>query len=252
MAILYGFNLLIQKIVNKKIHPYWSFFVFIPIGWNYIVLNSIYHSYDLTSLAFFTWGLLLFLEKKYILFYLTFIIGCFNRESTCFISIAVFSIIFKLPIKLSVLNLFKFNNFVLYHLFFQFLIWISIKTYLEYMFRFNPGEFYEETLSMTNFINDIWKGNPSWPFLNTSTFLGNPRCYLTLFAGVWILIPILWRYIPSNSKRLLWVIPPYFIVALLYANLMESRVYQEINIILSLIIVTGFVSRKNYIYSSQK
>ena len=120
------------------------------------------------------------------------------------------------------------------------------------MFRFNPGEFYEETLSMTNFINDIWKGNPSWPFLNTSTFLGNPRCYLTLFAGVWILIPILWRYIPSNSKRLLWVIPPYFIVALLYANLMESRVYQEINIILSLIIVTGFVSRKNYIYSSQK
>ena len=105
---------------------------------------------------------------------------------------------------------------------------------------------------MKKFMQDLWHGDPSWPFLDTTTFLGNPRSFLTLFAGVWIILPFIWRSVPSKAKKLLWIVPPYLIAAFIHANLMESRVYHELNIVLSAVIVSGLIlSYPDHSFSKQ-
>ena len=98
---------------------------------------------------------------------------------------------------------------------------------------------------MHQFLINLLNGQPSWPYLDVSSFFGNPRCFLTLFACTWILLPFLWKYIPPRAKKLLWIIPPYLLAATLHANLMESRVYHELNIVLSVAIASGILHLYN-------
>ena len=242
MCLLFGFKALVRDTARKEFPTYFAYFLFIPVGWNYIALNSIYHAYDLPTLAFFCWGIVFFLQKKFFLFYLTFFVGSFNRESTCFITIAIFALQLVIPCQLNFINLFNYNKTLFIHCLFQSIIWFGIKTFLEHVFRNNPGSFYEETFSMYNFCLSIWRGVPSWPFLDTSTFWGNPRSFLSLFACTWIILPIIWKNIPFQTKKLLWIIPPYLVTAIMYANLMESRVYHEINVVLSVCILSGCIN----------
>jgi hypothetical protein len=39
-------------------------------------------------------------------------------------------------------------------------------------------------------------------------------------------------------------IPIYLLPAFLYANLMESRVYHELNVVISIVIITGLIRLK--------
>jgi hypothetical protein len=242
MFLLYGFKALVKYTTRKEFSTYFAYFLFVPVGWNYLALNSIYHAYDLPTLVFFCWAIVFFLQKKFFLFYLTFLVGSFNRESTCFITIAIFALQLRIPNQLKFVNLFYYNKKLFIHCLYQSLLWFGIKNLLEYIFRNNPGSFYEKTFSINNFFQDMWKGLPSWPFLDTSTFWGNPRSFLSLFACTWVVLPLIWQNIPTQSKKLLWIIPPYLVGAILYANLMESRVYHEINVVLSACILSGFIN----------
>ena len=105
----------------------------------------------------------------------------------------------------------------------------------------SAGETYEMTLSFSRFVYDMWNNQPSWPYLDCSQFLGNPRCFITIFAGIWLIVIFVWKYIPLKSKRMLILIPIYMLPAFLYANLMESRVYHEINIVISIAAVGGLI-----------
>ena len=98
---------------------------------------------------------------------------------------------------------------------------------------------------MKAFISDMWNGSTSWPYLNTETFFGNPKCFMSLFGCAWLVIPFLWKYIPEDCKKLLLLIPIYMIPALLYANLMETRVYHELNIVIAFAMVTGLIKFKD-------
>ena len=92
---------------------------------------------------------------------------------------------------------------------------------------------------MLSFLENALAGKASWPYIAPDTFFGNPRCFLTLFMGIWLLIPFLWSFVPGQTRKLLWILPPYLLAAALYANLMESRVYHEVNIVLTACIVAG-------------
>ena len=65
MAILFGFRSLLQEITTWEVPITWAYILFIPVGWNYMIINSIYHSYDLPCLAIFCWGISLFLKKQF-------------------------------------------------------------------------------------------------------------------------------------------------------------------------------------------
>jgi hypothetical protein len=242
IALLYGFRALLRETVSNA-SPGVEFLLFVPVSWNYIALNGIYHSYDIPSLAFFCWGVVLFLRHQYTWFYLVYALASLNRESTCFITIALFALLLWTPrAKLSpsrLGELWKGNRHLFMHSAGQTTLWLLIKNSLEYAFRGNPGTYYEETFSMITFLENAFAGKASWPYLAPDTFFGNPRCFFSLFMGIWLLIPFLWSFIPSKTRKLLWIVPPYFLVAALYANLMESRVYHEVNIVLTACIVAG-------------
>ena len=240
-GLLYYFQKTLETLNKNHAIHYWCLFLLIPVGWNYMFINSIFHSYDIPSLFFYCLGLHLFLNKKYFLFYIIFAVATLNRESTCFITISLALLLSKFSSDHSFKDNFTRNFILIKHLLAQAILWLFIVLFIGWLVRDSPGQSYEVTYSVAVFIGNMWNGSTSWPFLNTETFFGNPRCFLTLFGCTWVLIPSLWKYIPEDCKKLLLLIPVYMIPALLYANLMETRVYHEINVVISLAVLSGFI-----------
>ena len=244
-GLLYYFKKLLEIFSNGISSHYWCLLLLIPVGWNYMFINSIYHAYDIPSLFFFCACLYLFLNKNYILFYITFTIATLNRESTCFITVSLVLLLYKIKFDYSLKSNFLRNTYLIKHILIQTTLWSSVVLLISWLLKNSPGYSYESTYSMKIFISNLWKGLPSWPFLNTDDFFCNPRCFITLFGCTWLLIPFLWKYVPMDCKKLLLLIPIYMIPAILYANLMETRIYHELNVIISLAVISGFLQFKN-------
>ena len=226
-----------RLLTNIKIlvHPAFSFIIFIPVSWNFIFLNGLidgaglYYPYDIPSLCFFTLGLLLFLEKKWGWFYVVFILALLNRESACFISIAGFALSVVFPNKF-IKNWIKENRDLMCHISIQLILWIVSRIYLSFKFKDNPGEFFEQPHSMIDFLSKILTGEPHWA-------MQNPLWFLTLFLGLWI-IPVLgFNHLNRPSKRLMIVGAIYLFTLTLRSNMMETRVYNELNVILTVLVI---------------
>lgn len=247
IGLIYGFKEMLNLFVSDDAFQYISVSVLVPISWNYIAINSIFHAYDIPSICLYCWGVVLFMRNNFLIFYTLFVISTLNRESSCFITISILLIKFNYNIKDKrnyLFESFRMNKFLFKHVLIQFLIWVGLVFSIKYFVKDNPGSFYEVTFSMIHFIKCLIENESCWPYLDPDSFFTNPRCFLTLFLGLWTLIPLLWHYIPPLSKKLLLLIPIYLIPCIMYANLMESRVYHELNIIISLVSVLGF---HNYI-----
>jgi hypothetical protein len=243
-SLIVSFGCLIKTLSPLIKSNYWSLFILIPVIWNYMVLNSIYHAYDIPSLAIFCVGLVLFLKKQYFFFYIVFICGTLNRESTCFITVSVILLTCSFSISYNYQNFIRENRQLIIHILTQFFLWITITKLVTFMIRSNPGTTYEQTISMQNFLYNMLLNKPSWPYLNLDRFIENPRCFLTLFAGIWAFIPIFWNNIQTKQKRLLLLVPIYLVPAIMYANLMETRVYHEINIIIAIVLIDGITNKR--------
>ena len=244
LGLLYYFKKILEILSKTLATHYWCLFLLIPVGWNYMFINSIYHSYDIPSLFFYCFCLYLFLSKRYFLFYIIFTVATLNRESTCFVTISLALLLSKFSSDCSFKDVLILNSNLLKHLIAQATLWFLIVLLIGWFVKDSPGQSYEVTYSMSVFITNMWNGSSSWPFLNTKTFLGNPRSFLTIFGCTWVLIPLLWKYIPRDCKKLLLLIPIYMIPALLYANLMETRVYHELNVVIALAFISGLIQFK--------
>jgi hypothetical protein len=240
-GLLYYFKKTLETLTKSLATHYWCLLILIPVGWNYMFINSIFHSYDIPSIFFYILCLYLFLCKKYFLFYIIFAVATLNRESTCFISISIALLLYKFNFDHKLEGNILRNFSLLKHLLAQASLWFLIVLLIGRLVKDSPGQSYEVTYSMAVFISNMWNGSSSWPFLDTETFLGNPRCFITLFGCTWLLIPFLWKYIPRDCKKLLLLIPIYMIPALLYANLMETRVYHELNVVITLAFTSGLI-----------
>lgn len=241
LGLLYYFKKLLEFFYDGMSTHYWCLLLLIPVGWNYMFINAIYHSYDIPSIFFYCLCLHLFLNKKYFLFYFIFTVATLNRESTCFISISIALLLSKFNLNYRLKDNFTTNFNLIRHLLLQATLWFFMVLLINWFVKDSPGQTYEVTYSTREFITNMWNGSSSWPFLNTETFLGNPRCFLTLFGCTWMLIPFLWKYIQRDCKKLLLLIPIYIIPALLYANLMETRVYHELNVVITLAFTSGLI-----------
>lgn len=243
LGLLYYFKKILEKLTNTSFGHFWSLLLLIPVSWNYMCINSIYHSYDIPAIFFYSACLYHFINRKYILFYIIFIIATFNRESTCFITISIALLFCDFNLKKNFQN----NKSIIRHLLTQTTLWFLLIFVIDRLVNDSPGQAYEATYSIKQFFWNMIAGLPSWPYLNNERFFGNPRCFLTLFGCVWIAIPFLHKHIPAFCKRLLLLIPIYLVPALLYANIMEARVYHELNVVISLAVVTGLIQLKNSI-----
>jgi hypothetical protein len=178
-------------------------------------------------MTFFVGGIILFLQKKWIWFYLVFILACLNRESACFITLGGFLLTLQIGKKSNLSTIIKFNKRMLAQVIAQTGIWLALRLFLSYAFRDNPGEFFEKPHSMFDFIAKIWSGEAHWA-------MKNPRLFLTLFAGIWIVPLLYWRNLNQSAKRL-GVLGLVYLLALVFrSNMMETRVYNELNVVVTI------------------
>lgn len=231
------------KIIKCEVSHWSAFLLFIPLAWNYIAINGLidgaglFYCYDVPSLALFVIGLILFLKRSWLWFYLIFILANLNRESACFISLSGFLIQAKLATNLKFfINL---NKNLICHISIQASLWIFIRSSLSWTYQDNPGLFFEEPHSMCNFLPGIWNGYSHWAMENAAWFL-------TLFAGIWLLPIILFKYLGFYGKRLFLVGVVYLISLYFRSNMMETRVYNELNVIISL---CAIISMNNFVKS---
>ena len=79
---------------------------------------------------------------------------------------------------------------------------------------------------MIEFISKIWTGDPHWT-------MNDPRWFLTLFAGVWVVPFIYWKNLNVFTKRFMILGLIYLVVLIFRSNMMETRVFNELNVIIS-------------------
>ena len=238
---------ILLKILDFEVSNWSAFLLFIPLSWNYIAINGLidgaglFYCYDIPSLAFYAIGLIFFLKNSWFWFYLLFILANLNRESACFISLTGFLLQLKLY---SNPNLFiRLNQNLIIHIFTQGILWIIIRSLLSWIYQGNPGLFFETPHSMGMFLAGIWNGNSHWAMQNAAWFL-------TLFAGIWLIPVIGFNKLSPCGKKLIIVGIIYLISLYFRSNMMETRVYNELNVIITIsaiICVTGFLKAKNKI-----
>ena len=100
-------------------------------------------------------------------------------------------------------------------------------------------EFFEEPHSMLEFISKIASGETHWA-------MNNPRWFLSIFFGIWI-VPLIMKYNLNGSlKRILLVGFVYLLILVFRSNMMETRVYNELNVILTICAICLFFPNHRY------
>ena len=229
----------LSKSLGYQVTPAASFLILLPVSWNFIIINGLidgaglYYPYDIPSLTFFAAGVILFQQKKWLWFYPVFLLACLNRESACFISLGGFLLTLQIGKKTNFVETLKSNRSMLAQVIAQAGIWLALRLILCYAFRNNPGEFFEKPHSMVDFIAKIWNGEAHWA-------MSNPRWFLTLFAGVWVVPFLYWKKLNSSAKRFLGLGLIYLLVLVFRSNMMETRVFNELNVILTVCALCAF------------
>jgi hypothetical protein len=91
---------------------------------------------------------------------------------------------------------------------------------------------------MRDFILRIWTGESHWAMENAAWFL-------TLFAGIWLIPILFFNKLSSYGKRFIVVGVIYLLSLYFRSNMMETRVYNELNVIVSILVICVFDNLSN-------
>jgi hypothetical protein len=215
-----------------------SFTILYPTWVNHYWLNILRYPSDVPSLFFFALGLLLLLRRKWISYYVVFVLATINRETSCFLTVAMLCLFLTRD------NLRE----MFYHWAAQFLIWMSLKAGLSLVFMNNPGTVIEWHNMFSNFklFRDLWSGESYDWYIKLG---GNANWIFFAMGGLWALVPFLWNRLPQELRRLFWVIPPYALGYFLVTFLWEVRAWNEVVVLITLFVTVGlsekFISLNN-------
>jgi hypothetical protein len=168
-----------------------------------------YYPSDIPAIIAFVIGLLAILRRRYLLFYLVFIIGTLNRETTCFLT--VFFLIAAWGREA--------RRTLLLHAGAQLAIWLAIKVGLYALYADNTVPEY----------CDIWSSfKLSIGFnIDFSTWAGWSGL-TSVYAFLWIPLLVVYRRIPHPElRRGLWVVPIFHVVMFIPGEIYELRIYME-------------------------
>ena len=82
-------------------------------------------------------------------------------------------------------------------------------------------------------------GNPHWA-------MENPYWFLTLFSGLWIIPLINYKNLNTACNRLIVVGIIYTIILVFRSNMMETRVYNELNVIITVCAIISLKSKDTF------
>jgi hypothetical protein len=176
--------------------------------WNYAIISIFIYPSDILAILLFVLGLLCLFQGRMRLYYAVFVLGCFNRETVCFLT---FAMLFLYLGRRSLIYL-AWQSIA------QFALWFAIKSLLTYLFRENYGEsvFQNQIANNLHFFADLLARDvfALWSLAN--------------FGGLWLFIPFMWRNLPNDLKRLLLLIVPFLLGMSVVGLLYEVRIYSEL------------------------
>jgi hypothetical protein len=211
-ALLLIFRKFLSFFIPTRLSNFYTLAIFYPIFWNYYILTRDIFPSDIPAILFFTLGLVFLYQKKWKLFYLVFILGCINRETTCFLILAYLLIYWD---KSKPRNLFiNISGLAI--------IWVVIKLILSIAFAANGGD------NLLTF--QLWN---NIKYLSTMPGLLLKVDIYTIsrfwvFGFIWVLIPFNWKSQPGFIKRLLFMAVPFILAMSVPGILWEFRVYSEL------------------------
>jgi hypothetical protein len=168
---------------------------------------------DLPAIVFFAVGLALLLQKQWSLFYPLFIVATFNRETTCFLTLAY---LFASLGRERLTTIAK-------HVGAQALLWATVKLILVDIYGANTVRAY--SLHFDLFRDRI---------ADNVSYLHEPQAVplfaiASMFAFLWIPVFALRRYIQHPFiARAIWIIPVYVGSMFYVGELPELRIYGEL------------------------
>ncbi|MBD3422682.1 MAG: hypothetical protein GF398_21415 [Chitinivibrionales bacterium] len=228
--------------VTIKLRVIGMFFLSYSLAFTYLVPYhlSIYNIYDIPSVYFMTTGLLLIYKRKMMLFYPVFILATFNRETTCFLSLA-YLFVHARTFNLFSPTFYTKNQRVIWNVLAQATLWFAVKILLANQFDFPNDNIRFDFAFLRNL-----KFLVLWPF-KPKMFLEMAQIFVS-GAYLWIPVILKWNTISEPFiKRSLLVIPVYLFGMLLVGSLAEIRIYGEL---IPFIIPAALFILKGYAKSS--
>ncbi len=205
-----------------------SFTILYPTWVNHFWLNILRYPSDVPSLFFFALGLLLLLRRRWVAYYVLFVFATLNRETSCFLTVAMLCLFWTRDNRREMLQ----------HWVAQVLIWLSLKGILSMVFLGNPGSVIEWHNLLSNFrlFEWFWEGTQVNMFGKLG---GNANWLFFSIGGLWLLVPFLWRGLPLQLRRLVWIIPLYALGYFLVTFVQEVRAWNEMVVLITLFVAVG-------------
>jgi hypothetical protein len=192
------------------------------LGVHYVLSREypFWYAWDMASVAVFAWGLVFLRSGAWAAYYPLFVLGTFNRETTCFLT---FSFLFT-----------RFGSMprtkLALHCGAQLLLWLAVKWWLRELFRRQPGDVYQS----------VWREN--------AESLADPamwRWYLMAFGGLWLVLPFVWHRIADRWLRAVVFIVPLFALGMFFAGVWsELRIWGELVPVVLLAVLAGLLPRE--------
>ncbi|MDZ7724080.1 MAG: hypothetical protein U5R06_15060 [candidate division KSB1 bacterium] len=165
----------------------------------------LWYAWDMTTMLFFLLGLIAVYRRHWVLYYAVFIIGTFNKETTCFLPFLYFYAFFGRETWRS----------LLLHPAVSLLLWLGIK-YILY-------RLYPDSGAQTVFFEEKLRAN--------IVYLSDPEHLLrtaSLFGFLWLPLLVYFKRIPDVFiRRSLFVVVIYAIGMLYVGNIYELRIFNE-------------------------
>jgi hypothetical protein len=220
VVAVYFVRLSLEYLIGDREWARWGSLVVIFMAYFQYILDSdsaFLYPYDLPSLAVFSVGIYLLLRRSWVWYYILFIVGTFNRETTCFLT--CFMVFFEyFPSSKNCAesrgSVRRVSNAVIaMQVLIQILLWLGIRHYSAHFFSTTPH--YAVLTGMFN----LQKGLA-------------PRHWASLFSSfgfLWLLYLLGFKKIPHiGLRRSAWVLVFWFAVMMCVGWIYEIRIYGEL------------------------
>jgi hypothetical protein len=209
-------------LINKSFSKIAAFLILLFVPYYLIMprLINLWYPYDIWATTINIALLLCLYRKKYFVYYLLFVVGTVNRETTCFVTIAMlFICLGEMPFR---------RLFI--HLLCQLCLWLVTRSILEHIFAHTGGGLYEDNfrsnlgylwnLLRAGGINDGSYGKSLFHAISLIAALSY------LFSNFYIVR--YWKMLDNRFlKRAFLTFIPYYFIVLLIGNIFEYRLMAE-------------------------
>lgn len=193
-------------------------FYALPFHFLFSRIYPFWFAWDVAALFVLVYGLRLLRARAWIPYYLLFAVGTFNRETTCFLTVAHVLTSWRAGARARTLA----------HAAAQLAIWIAVKWLLQWLYRRAPGP---------DQFQAVWSENLQW--------LAEPRAWGTLalaFGGLWLPLIALARFVREPWIRRALLVVPVFALGISFTGVwVELRIWGEVVPLVLLGVVAGWL-----------